>query len=340
MRVLLHILIFTCLTTSVFGQINKADLVGNWVKYKAERVDGSKIIDRLNTEKSYLEYNFTSKRFITMKPELEYSIKGKKLSIGKYTKYIIERLKKDTLILAENYPNKRVSELNRLSFVRKQDKTDSIIEVKDGIVVVNKNISSKFSLMFSDYVFKRITSKFSNTKFKGHIIINLKNKAVNTFITESVKSSKRTLEAIKKAINGSYNLWSLKKEHDKIRINFVGKTMSIGTFQSASFAFNTQSYNSVEASKATKSNTAYEDIQLANKFFVKGNNDFEKKKYKSAIKNYTKSYDLDYVLIDAIYNRALVYHTIGNLEKACEDWKHLADLGQKDAMKYLEEYCN
>jgi tetratricopeptide (TPR) repeat protein len=107
--------------------------------------------------------------------------------------------------------------------------------------------------------------------------------------------------------------------------------------RSSSLTFDKYAYENFNTPLTNKPTLG--DIRLSGEYFSKGNIAFEKKKYKLAIKNFTKSYDLDYVMIDAVYNRALVHHTMGNLENACEDWKHLADLGQKDAMKYLEEYC-
>lgn len=338
MRILLHLLLFTCLTSSTFAQIKKSDLVGDWVKYKAERVDGSRIIDRFDSESSKMRHSFTYNKFTSIGTTLDYSLVGRKLSIGKFTKYIVEKLKNDTLILAENYPRKRKDQLNRLFFVKNTISSVKEPEVmEDGLIVVNKNITKTLSKNINSYLFKRISSKFGDTNFKGYMIINHLDKNVTTFVIESIEANKRTLKAITIALNESYSFWDVGNEYDKLRVNFFCKTKSVESFRNCSLNFAKSAYKNFNY--PSKIVPTAEEIKLSGEYFKKGNNAFKKKKYKSAIKNFTKSYNLDYVMIDAVYNRALVHHTMGNLEKACEDWKHLADLGQKDAMKYLEQYC-
>jgi len=335
MRVLLHLLIFICLTSSTFAQIKKSDLVGDWVKCKAERVDGSRIIDKFETETARMEYNFTHNKFSYLLQTLDYSLIGRKLSINKFSKYIVEKLKNDTLIIAENFPNKRRDKLNRFFFVKKTKPEE--LEMVDGLVVANKRITNTLLKNINSYLYNSTASKFKYANFKGYMIVNHLDKSVNTFVTESKGTSKGTLKSITKTLNESYDFWKIGKNYDKIRINFFYKIQSFSIFRGTYILFYENAYEDYNSTTKTKPHIG--DIQLAEKYFIKGNSNFEKKKYKSAIKNFTKGYNLSRYLLDAVYNRALVHHTMGNLEKACEDWKHLADLGQKDAMKYLEQYC-
>jgi len=202
--------------------------------------------------------------------------------------------------------------------------------------LVHKQIGAKHKTHIRVHNLGRVDKDFSAVKFKGYINVDIRKKLIEMYILESTKSNKAIPNSIHKLINESFHLWDFNTDYNKIMIRIVGKTMAVDSHYGLVYVLNSHSYKDIED---TEKSTPYKDIQLAEKLLMDGNKDFKNKKYESALDKFTKSYALDYVQIDAKYNRALVHHTMGNLEKACEDWKHLADLGQKDAMKYLEEYC-
>jgi len=81
-------------------------------------------------------------------------------------------------------------------------------------------------------------------------------------------------------------------------------------------------------------------IKESTRFFSKGLANYQNKKYELAIKNFTKNYELDSSQIDALYNRALIFYTMGQKDKACDDWAKLKELGQKKGEKHYQEFCN
>ena len=213
---------------------------------------------------------------------------------------------------------------------------------------MNKYSAPKFTKDFEWYIYNQIKQNFSLTKFKGSLIIDIPKKRIETTISELMKSdeillesmdsNKELLSLIKKSINKSFKLWEFEKIHKdlkRVKIYFVGKTLMAGYLKSMRFSFYTQDYDYLDRS----AKTTLEDIRLSNQYFVQGIQDSQNENYKSAISKFTKSYELDPIMIDAIYNRASIYQALGELENACKDWKYLKELGQKEANRNLLEFC-
>lgn len=339
----------------IIGQIDKSQLYGDWIKYNAERKDGSKVIDRLGTESAYIEYSFSKKKFcFTDSPSqkrdcISYSLQNEFLELSKGSQYIIEKLENDTLIIVENYSDFKEDKLTRLYFIRKEKILIAFpLKYENQLAVMNKYSAPKFTKDFEWYIYNQIKQNFSLTKFKGSLIIDIPKKRIETTISELMKSdeillesmdsNKELLSLIKKSINKSFKLWEFEKIHKdlkRVKIYFVGKTLMAGYLKSMRFSFYTQDYDYLDRS----AKTTLEDIRLSNQYFVQGIQDSQNENYKSAISKFTKSYELDPIMIDAIYNRASIYQALGELENACKDWKYLKELGQKEANRNLLEFC-
>lgn len=342
MRVLLHLLIFTCLTASVFGQIKKSDLVGNWVKYKAERVDGSRIIDRYDDGESYMEISIKNNSYCVQLTPLEkdcltYKLKNNIIEAGNFLKYEITLFKDSLLVLETINPKLSKDRLNKYYFLPKEKIIkETHIKMDGDIAIMDTYTCPIFKGDFKNRLSQRLQGKYTNTNFNGYFEIDHNTKSVSTKITDNDGTRKKVLEITKNFINSTYNEWDYKIAHKKLRIYFVCQIKS-GQFSSLNFNVNTQEYY-IPSNK--KSNNITISIKESNNLFTKGLANYQNEKYELAVKNFTKSYELNPFRIDAIYNRAAIYQAMGNMEKACEDWKHLADLEQKDALKYLDEHCD
>lgn len=325
------------------GQIVSQNIRGNWIKYEARRLDGSRVIDRLGTDYGYLEYEIGKREICILNEPLgsktcaNYRFRDEMLYIGYGGEFKVERLANDTLIISEWDLTLPDDKLNRICFVERDHLMDNLIMTGD-TVLAEEFSSPKFDIDFNAYLYNEIKGDFEIVKFKGYLVIDRINKKVFTEITEAPISNEKTLEAIISAINQSYDKWSFTKynKHDLIKIPFVGKTQEVEFLKGVKVHFYRDSYEYLDR----RGTTRLEDITLSSRHFQLGIEDVGNNNFDSAIENFSKSYELNPMLIDAIYNRAAVFQEIGNVEDACTDWKHLADLGQKRAETFWTEFCD
>jgi tetratricopeptide (TPR) repeat protein len=74
---------------------------------------------------------------------------------------------------------------------------------------------------------------------------------------------------------------------------------------------------------------------------LKSGTDFvQAKKYKEAIVEFSKAIEINTNFPAAYYNRGLVEVFLGQKESGCLDLRKAAELGEKDANKMIEKYCN
>ncbi len=56
-------------------------------------------------------------------------------------------------------------------------------------------------------------------------------------------------------------------------------------------------------------------------------------------KQFIKCIEIDSLYLDAYYNLAFCYENLGNKNLACETWKKLKNMGQKQGEYLYEENC-
>lgn len=74
-------------------------------------------------------------------------------------------------------------------------------------------------------------------------------------------------------------------------------------------------------------------------YFEKGNNYFNEGNYALAIDAYESSIIVEKNNVNAYFNRGVCYQKIGDVFKACLDWKKAADMGDEGAKEMLVKYC-
>jgi tetratricopeptide (TPR) repeat protein len=95
-------------------------------------------------------------------------------------------------------------------------------------------------------------------------------------------------------------------------------------------------YNDMkEKLRTIDSNNTKADLCLKN-----GNNFVQLKKYDEAIAEYSKAIEINNNFKAAYYNRGLVLAVLGQKGKGCLDLRKAFELGEKDADKMIEKYCN
>jgi len=344
-QILLILILFTIKSYCQENYISK--LNGDWVKFKIEMKDGSKLIDRFLTDSSYVNYRFTNYRMCTNgnpthrvnESCFPFSIKKDFIKTSSTSGYTIDRIKNDTLILSERINGMGDDKLKRLYFIREKKIFNEIKKQKGGI---KKQIANEFytpvlksSLMLE--LNKAFKKKHSNFKLKGKVIIDLVNKKVQTKITYSNTIDSSKIKRVKKVIGKSYKLWNLERFDgiETITLPFVLKDKKTKTVWGISMKFFTTSFYYLDTVHGGDLKTN----QKAGEYFAKAIKAFQNKEYENSIFCFSKSYELDSKNIDALYNRAAVYYEMGKTELACKDWISLSQLGQKRGMELLNNHC-
>lgn len=74
-------------------------------------------------------------------------------------------------------------------------------------------------------------------------------------------------------------------------------------------------------------------------FIGRANSYMETKTYEYAIKDYAMALDLNPKNIEIYKKKALAHKMLGEIDKACTEWKNAAKLGDVDSMDMLYKYC-
>ncbi len=326
------------------GQINKNDLQGNWIKCKTEMNDGSQIIDLHDTHNAFLEYKFDKKLLCINQDNMHYNIckkfkiKDNTLSIEEVGTYTIEQFQNDSLVLLEKSDRKEAVDLKRYFLVRGSVMWASQKKSADSeIQLATEFVSPEFHHSLYEYIYDKLKTPIPSTRFKGHLIINRKSKSVKTTITEVEDIDADRLKQLVKGLNKSFKQWNF-KDYDQTteyKISFVGKALNNNSFKNLRFAFYTDDYESIKEEEKSRMKLHNQSIRHFNAAMEY----YGQRKFEEAIAELTKAYELDKVNIDAVYHRANLYNRIGEKDKACNDWKHLADLGQKKAQGIYKDKC-
>lgn len=328
--------------------VSVRELNGSWVNYKIEMKDGSKLIDRYYKDSSYVNFLFNKNQLCTFNDPIykeknsciTFTKTNNYLKTSEFAGYLIEQIKKDTLIISEKINDLESNKLKRFYFVREQNNFNEFEKQQEGTTnhIANQfytpTLKSSLILQLNN-AFKR---KHSNFKVKGEIIIDIKNKNVTSTILHASTSDSTKIKRVLSVLDSSFNLWDTKlfKEIETIKIPFAMKDVKTKTYRGISIIYFTNSYKKLDEMYGD----SIDKIRKAKNIFDKGLISYQKKEFDKAIELFNKSYSLDPVNIDALYNIATIYYEIGNREKACSNWQKLSDLGQVQGNNLLKNYCS
>ncbi len=77
----------------------------------------------------------------------------------------------------------------------------------------------------------------------------------------------------------------------------------------------------------------------ADGYFNRGIAKYQKGDFDGAIEDYTQVININSKDSDALYNRANIKKEIEDMRGACEDWRKGAELGDEDAKRSVQRYC-
>ena len=317
-----------------------------WIRIKAERKDGSRIIDHFNTDKKVVKYLFgDNKVAVSIKnqysAEVSFEVKDNILKIGSAERYKIDTLTEVILALSELFEKELPDDkTNSYIFIKSKYLYDYLKEnhrlkiIEDTLI----QCTNEFSPSYQGELLAQFPKQFGylTTWIDGSMIISPLGQLLQVRVDSSDDMSEKRYEKIINILNNTKDRWiapaipqSYRFKVDfKIKMDFSGSRR--GFFIGLHKKDTTQKYYpSIEQ----------QDSEAANRHFYKGNTLFEKDKIEMAIEEFNKCLERDSILLDAYYNLAACYVKLKNKTKACEAWKKLVDLGQVTAMKLHDEYC-
>ena len=314
-----------------------------WIKIKVEREDGSLLIDRKESEDDALQYYFikdsvyfSSNHQYTNK--LKYSIQNNVLSIGDFAKYKIDSAGESLLVLSQFNNEIPGNRLNRYYFINSDFLFDYLkknqkLHITDSSQIdCDNHICPTFTGNFFD-LFKEKFKLVNEIKFlRGYFIINSAGWISNMHVDSSKNFSHGEIESINKIISATSNSWILPPTPGpfQFKISFAMKVFPIKPLYGVFFEFFPERRNK---------RLSLEQMNEADQHFDKGNRFFDKKNYQKAVFEFERCIAIDSLYVDAYYNLAYTYQQLGKKEMACQTWKKLSEMGQKQGEALYDQNC-
>jgi tetratricopeptide (TPR) repeat protein len=336
------ILFLLLLSTQIFAQSLKEKIVGEWVKDEVKLADGSSILkDDVKTLKLRYIFMKNDSFQVTVNGKTGrgiYSLNGDILKISE-SKFKIEQVNDIKLTMQAIVDSAIQSKALKLIFIPANlhnvgfFPTTFRTKGQDTIYVSKQNylepyfldaeqsaaqfISDRF--YFPDYSVGDFYVRFIITKqaeIKGIEVLNSTHEKYNKYLIKAIKASQgKWLPAT----------WEGKPVNAEIKMGF-----DLG-------------WSERQEAKNKKSNTAPKDTIDSNEsnfYLMQGNINVEEKRYAAAIKNLSRSLDLDPLNIDAYYARAGVYALTKDTQKMCVDLLQLKHLEQAKGTALWKKFCD
>jgi TPR repeat len=329
-------------TTQIFAQTLKQKITGDWIKEDIRLKDGSPIL--LDEVKNMqLRYIFTENNEfqITINGKTgkgKYKILGDTIQLNKTTFLKVLEVEDTKLVIQEVNtdplapPSKSkiifiAARIHNLGYVPEKYRTKG----KDTIYVSKQNYLEPFfvdnynsaaqvisnNFYFPEHKAGDFYSRFIITKtgeIKGIEILSSTDEKYNNYLIKAIKSTKdKWFPAT----------WEGQPVNTEIKMDF-----DMGW--------------SEKMAKKNKSEILKDTIDAneSNYYLLQANINMEQKRYTAAIKNLSKSLDLDPRNIDAYYARAAVYALTKDTQKMCVDLLQLKHLEQAKGTEFWKKFCD
>lgn len=356
-RLLLLVLISFCYLSKAQDLANEQKeleekIRRNWVKYRVEMKDGSKVADEDILKKAASMIIFKNGNacvLISGKTayQSQYVVSSKALILDGKVSYVIEKLTEYELIFHGVFENIPDEEIVRYHYVSTKESSSQYyfrqfikpnIRIKangDTAYNFNEYIFPKFKLTLNDYPI--ILSNFYEVYESSYDMIekefNFPDRKQGNFTVTFGISKSGVLQDIKiiESSDSTYNNALLQAVY-KTRKRWLPaeyENKSVETLFTYAYIYGG------EKEERIFDNYEYDITKY------KANRQFEKKEYIKAIKLYTKCIlmqekDFD---LEPYYKRADSYFALKVNKNACLDWSYLSKSGQKKAEKLFFDNC-
>lgn len=338
-----YFILFLFLPLFSLAQSND-QLLGQWVKVKAQMKDGSRIVDHHGSGMSFLKYSFNKDGFVDESTDvlfkevkLLYTLSDDSLLIGNM-KFNIDKLTTDSLIISEKIAGLDDSKIKVFSFAKTQstNNTDrgyynSVImdSVYQATPYLFPQCADRISVLIDQF------SGYTTGSLKISFIVSKDGKVKDLIVLNNETISERFQKSIIKAFESSSIHWLPAKKNNapiNTKIEVILKTNhKKADWVSIEYPFLPQVFSGKEINS--------EQMKLEGTYFNEGIEEIKRKNYTQAIELFTRCLAIDDIDLDAYYMRAYLNHNLGNKSEACKDWSTLVGLGQVKASKILAKYC-
>jgi tetratricopeptide (TPR) repeat protein len=341
--------LFVLVSTFVYSFANAQNLKNTeWIKIKAQRKDGSRIVDRTNRGIGCLHYLFTADT-VHMSSDIQYAAQqnyffddDSTISFGNLVNYHIDSLN-DVFLGVTELPKAALSDdkINNYVFINADYIYDYMVKTNE------LTLSADSMIEYNDYFFPayegQLNALFVNKfdypqedkSLKGSLIIS-GNGMVRTVSITSVKNfSDKQIKEVANILNSSSGSWIMPPSPKlfQFRLNFF--LMITRTFNGnlTSFSFSTK--DTVPKLKSL-SNVEKDELAI---HFNSGRRLFKNGKFDKAVAQFLTCIKIDETNLDAYYDLAYSYQKLGNIELACETWKKLKEMGQNEGNMLYNANC-
>ena len=347
-------LLATLILLFVYVKSNSQNLDNTeWIQIKALDKDGNEI--KVNRNGLSLKFYFKDDSLLRSIDEQysyreSYEINNNILSIGNSTKFKIDSSSDEILVLSDisnvYSSNSKITTRILLNadyifdFLRR---SDLLYITTDSIIQSDNYLSPTFDGDFNKFFMSKIDFKVQKEALFCSFEILHDGNISNVQIKSNQKSSPKELDRIKNIISSTKDYWIIPPVPNGYRFNMnfaanISTSTNIsGTYTGSEyiFKFHADSLNPVDMSTLTPLDAAKE-----NDNFDYGVRLMQREKYEKAIEQFKKCLKINPLDIDALYNIAHCYQKTGNIELACEAWKELKNMGQKDGENLYNQNCN
>lgn len=331
-----------------FSQTENVNVIGKWVKYKEEIKDRSEPIYKTPSESSFLEYSISKNKLcINSNPIIKNSdlcvdaiLENNFIKTSPTSLYIIESIKQDSLVLCEQIEGMTDDKLNRFYFVRANSLFSKNKEQfkNEKNIIASLYFTPKTLVSFEAELNKIVPKNSASFELIGKILIFPKESKIETQVTFSSKKETSKINTIKKIFDSSFQKWDLTGfvEYETIEIPFILKCIKerINGIKIIFLTEDLQKFH-LNVGSPTKLTSRKSD-----EFFKEGLKAYDNKEFAKAIDFFDKSYNQNFLNIDALYNKAKIYFEIGDKKNACKTWKKIMDLGQTSGKELYQTNCN
>lgn len=235
---------FFCIITLIaFSQSNYYKIQGSWIACEILQKNTNEIFGdfymKFTFKDSSLYLNSIPTCNINKNP-LHFEVKGDliKTSIIGESGYTIEKISKDTLIIADSFFNdkaKRFLLINELTLIENNLKKHE----NEEILIANKYCTPSQKKNINELIFETFKGKIKKElKIEGIIKINLLDKNIETNLSSDAANVKR-LKKLKEILDKSYDYWDLTLfyKFKYVVIPFVFEVKKVRNFESLSIHF-------------------------------------------------------------------------------------------------------
>ena len=320
-----------------------------WTKIKAERKDGSKIVDRSHLSETLITYKFQESTVTIFSGgdnvyNQKFSIDGRILTIGDFQRYSIDSVNNLGMILTE-LPHQELSDdkINRFIFLNSQFYFNYLIQKKqitiiaDTLVLCNNQFLPTYGKGKLDQTLRLQFEPIKNNILIGSIFLTSTGDITDVQVKPNENFSKKEMDKFIETLRQTSGFWTLPKgvTYHHFKLDFICRFLNNPPLSSIGFIFNTQDPKRFEMTGLT-----LQQIYEAGEHYSKGFQLVNRDKHDKAIIEFEKCISIDSLYLDAYYNKAYSYLKLGDKKSACSVWQKLKSMGQKEGEKLFLGNCN